>query len=82
MAGKARQWQHAGNNVGKRDAVGLLRGGLPAAVAFVRDVLVHRMLRDGCLSVSPSFLACFLSSHAEGCARPNMNVAVLVCTPH
>ena len=35
MAGKARQWQHAGNNVGKRDAVGLLRGGLPAAITFV-----------------------------------------------
>jgi hypothetical protein len=35
MAGKARQWQHAGNNVGKRDAVGLLCGGLPAAITFV-----------------------------------------------
>ena len=35
MAGKARQWQHAGNNVGKRDAVGLLCGWLPAAITFV-----------------------------------------------
>jgi hypothetical protein len=48
MAGKARQWQHAGSNAGKRDAVGLLRSGLPAAIAFVRDVLVHRTLREGC----------------------------------
>jgi hypothetical protein len=31
-----------------KDAVGLLRGGLPAATAFVRDVLVDRTLRGGC----------------------------------
>jgi hypothetical protein len=28
--------------------VGLLRGGLPAAIAFVQDMLVPRMLREGC----------------------------------
>ena len=32
----------------KGDAVGLLRGGLPAAIAFARDVLVHRSLLEGC----------------------------------
>ena len=47
MAGKARQWQHAGNNAGKGDAMGLLRGGLPAAFAFARDALVPRTLREG-----------------------------------
>jgi hypothetical protein len=32
----------------KGDAVGLLRGGLPAATAFARDVLVHRTLLEEC----------------------------------
>ena len=41
---KAARW--AGRALGFRGV--LLRGGLPAATAFVRDVLVDRTLRGGC----------------------------------
>jgi hypothetical protein len=55
-------------------------GSQPQSHSCATCSYIARCVRDA-LSVSPSFLTCFLSSHAEGCARPQMNVAVLVCTP-
>ena len=83
MAGKARQWQHAGNNVGKRGMLWACCAvdSQPQSRSRATCSYIARCSRDA-LSVSPSFLTWFLSSHSEGCARPKMSVAVLVCTPH
>ena len=58
------QWQHAGNNAGKREAVGLLRGGLqPQSHSRETCSYIACCMRD-VLWMSPSFLTCFSSSHA------------------
>ena len=64
MAGKAWQWQHAGNNAGNREAVGLLRGGLqPQSHSRETCSYIACCMRD-VLWMSPAFLTCFSSSHA------------------
>ena len=58
------QWQHAGNNAGKMGAVGLLRGGLqPQSRSREMCSYLACCTRD-VLSMSPSFLTCFPSSHS------------------
>jgi hypothetical protein len=49
MAGKAcGSGNMLATMLAKGTVVGLLRGGLLAAFTSVRDVLVHRMSREGC----------------------------------
>jgi hypothetical protein len=53
-------------------------GSHPQSHSRAACTYIARCLRVA-LPVPPSFVTWFLSSHFEGCARPKMSVAVLVC---